>query len=135
MSNHQKPCVLIVDDEVDARLTLRNFLEERYSCEFAEAKDGEEALHYLKTNPCQFVLLDIRMPKKNGINVIKEVKEIDSNIDILLVSAWINEEMAEEAAKLGVTEYVSKPIDLNTIASKFEEVFRKKGIEIKRRQL
>jgi len=130
-----KPYVLIVDDEDGARETIRNFLEARYNCEFAEAKDGEEAIEYLKSNPCHFMILDIKMPKKTGINVIKEAKELDPNIDILIVSAWINEDLAEEASKLGAADYMSKPIDLNTISLKFENIFKKKGIQIRKRQL
>ena len=128
-----KPYVLIVDDEDEARGTIRHFLEARYNCEFAEAKDGDEAMKYLKSNPCNFMILDIKMPRKTGINVIKEAKEIDPNIDILIVSAWINEDLAEEAMKLGAIDYSSKPIDLNEISSKIENIFKKKGLQIKKR--
>ena len=129
-----KPYVLVVDDEIDARETVINFLKARYDCEFAEANDGEEAVEYLKSNPCHFIILDIKMPKKSGINVIKEAKELDPNIDILIVSAWINEDLAEEATKLGAADYISKPIDLNAMSLKFENIFKKKGIQVRKRQ-
>lgn len=130
-----KPYVLVVDDEIDARSTIINFLKSRYDCEFKEAKDGEEAVEYLKSNPCHLIILDIRMPKKTGIRVIKEAKEIDPNIDILIVSAWLNEDLAEETLKLGATDYAVKPMDLRSIASKFEKIFKKKGLQIRKRQL
>jgi len=65
-----KPVVLVVDDEVDARNTIIDFLEARYDCKYREAKDGEEAVHFVKSNPCDVMILDIKMPKKGGIAVV-----------------------------------------------------------------
>ena len=125
-----KPCILVVDDEIDARSTIINFLKVRYDCEFREAKDGEEAVKFIKANPCDIIILDIKMPKKGGMAVVKEAKEINSNIDILIVSAWVSGDVAEEAMKLGATDYAVKPLDLKVISLKFANILDKRGQKI-----
>jgi len=125
-----KPVVLVVDDEVDARNTIIGFLEERFDCKFREARDGDEAVQFVKSNPCDVMLLDIKMPKKSGIVVIKEAKEINPKLDILVVSAWVSDEVAEEAMKLGATDYAVKPLDLRAISLKFSSILEKRGQKI-----
>lgn len=125
-----KPVVLVVDDEVDARNTIIDFLEARYDCKYREAKDGEEAVKFVKTSPCDIMLLDIKMPKKGGIAVIKEAKEINPKLDILVVSAYVSDDVSEEAMKLGATDYAVKPLDLQVISMKFNSILEKRGQKI-----
>ena len=125
-----KPIILVVDDEKDARSTIINFLKERYECEFKEAKDGDEAVEYIKSNPCDIMILDIKMPRKSGITVVKETKVIKPDIDILIVSAWVSDDVAEEAMKLGATDYAVKPLDLKAISLKFANILDKRGQKI-----
>ena len=125
-----KPYILMVDDEADARSTIINFLKDRFDCEFREAGDGEEAIQYIKSNPCDLVILDIKMPKKSGMHVIKEAKEANPKIDILIVSAYVSDDVAEEAIKLGATDYAVKPLDLKAISLKFAKILDKRGQKI-----
>lgn len=125
-----KPCILVVDDEIDARSTIINFLKERYDCEFREARDGNEAIKFVKTSPCDIMLLDIKMPKKSGMSVVKEAKEINPNIDILIISAYVSGDVAEEAMKLGATDYAVKPLDLKAISMKFTNILDRRGQKI-----
>ena len=127
-----KPVVLVVDDEVNARNMIIDFLEVRFDCKFREATDGEEAMKFVKTNHCDIMLLDIKMPKKSGIDVIKEVKVLDPGLDIIVVSAWVSDEVAEEAMKLGATDYAVKPMDLKAISLKFANILEKRGQKISR---
>lgn len=125
-----KPTVLVVDDEVNARNLIIDFLEERFECKFREATDGEEAVKFIKTNPCDVMFLDIKMPKKSGIVVIKEAKELNPGLDIIVVSAWVSDEVAEEAMKLGATDYAVKPVDFKAISLKFANILEKRGQKI-----
>ncbi|MFA6321543.1 MAG: response regulator [Candidatus Omnitrophota bacterium] len=122
-----KPVVLVVDDEINARNMIIDFLDERFECKFREATDGEEAVKFVKTNHCDVMFLDIRMPKKSGIVVIKEAKELNPKIDIIVISAWVSDEVADEAMKLGATDYAVKPMDLKAISLKFENILEKRG--------
>ena len=126
----KKPVILVVDDEADARSTIINFLNERYDCDFKEADDGDTAVEFVKSNPCDLMILDIKMPKKSGMVVIRETMEINPKIDILVVSAWISEDVAEEATKLGATDYAVKPIDLKAISLKFANILEKRGYRV-----
>ncbi|MDD5423429.1 MAG: response regulator [Candidatus Omnitrophota bacterium] len=125
-----KPVVLVVDDEVDARNMIIDFLEERFDCKYREAKDGEEAVKFVRSNPCDVMILDIKMPKKGGIAVIKEAKEINPKVDILVVSAYVSDEVSEEAMKLGATDYAVKPLEMNIVASKFSNILQKRGQKV-----
>ena len=125
-----RPVVLVVDDEINARNMIIDFLEERFDCKFREATDGEEAVKFVKTNPCDVMFLDIKMPKKSGIVVIKEAKELNPKLDIIVVSAWVSDEVAEEAMKLGATDYAVKPMDLKAISLKFANILDKRGQKI-----
>jgi YesN/AraC family two-component response regulator len=125
-----KPVVLVVDDEVDVRHTLIDFLEIRYDCKFREAKDGDEAVKFVKANHCDVMLLDIKMPKKGGVEVIKETKEINPKVDILVISAYVSDEVSEEAMSLGATDYAVKPLDLGVISLKFSTILEKRGQKI-----
>jgi len=122
-----KPVVLIVDDEADARSTISDFLKGRYYCDLKEARDGEEAVDFVRSHHCDVMLLDIKMPKKSGLSVIKEVKAIDPKIDILIISGWVSEEVAEDAIELGATDYAVKPFDLKVIALKLENMLNNRG--------
>ena len=126
----KKPIVLVVDDEKEARSTIINFLEVRYDCDFKEASDGDEAVKFVKSNPCDVILLDIKMPKKSGMTVVKEAKVINPKIDILIVSAWVSDDVAEEAMKLGATDYAVKPLNLKVISLKFSNILEKRGQRI-----
>ncbi len=125
-----KPVILIVDDEKEVRTILADFLKIRYNCDMKEAGNGEEATAFIKNNPCDIIILDVRMPKKGGMEVIKEAKKIDPNIDILIVSAWVSTDVAEEAIKLGATDYIVKPVDLKALNLKFANILERRGQKI-----
>ncbi len=123
----KKPVVLIVDDEPAARSIIAGFLKMRYDCDFKEASDGEEALQFVKSNPCDVMFLDIKLPKKSGIMVIKEAMDINPHIDIIVVTGYSSDEVAEESLKLGATDYAVKPVDLKALTLKFENILKKRG--------
>ena len=125
-----KPVVLVVDDEVDVRGMLIDFLGARFDCKFSQAKDGNEAVKFVKANPCDVIILDVKMPKKGGMAVIIEVKEINPKVDILVLSAWVANDVAEEAMRSGATDYAVKPLDLRVISSKFSNILEKRGQRI-----
>lgn len=122
-----RPVMLIADDEIEARRAILDFLEARFDCEFKEARDGEEAILFIKSNPCDVVLLDIKMPKKSGITVIKEAKEYNPKIDILVVSAYVSDDVAEQAFKYGATDYAVKPMNLKVIGSKVRDILKRRN--------
>ena len=108
------PTVLIVDDEASIRRTIREILEyEDY--EVDEAEDGEEALEKIRDTPYDLVLLDVKMPKVDGMEVLKTIAEETPEIPVVMVSGHGTIETAVEATKLGAFDFIEKPPDLNRL--------------------
>ena len=105
------PRVLVVDDEPVAVELLHAFLADK-GLEVLTASDGEEALRQVKEHRPHLILLDVRMPKLNGLEVLKRVREIDHEVGVIMVTAVNEEETGREALKLGAFDYITKPLDL-----------------------
>jgi len=105
------PRVLVVDDEPDAVELLTEFLRAK-GYEVITASDGEEALRKVKEDRPHLILLDVRMPKLNGMEVLRRVREIDREVGVIMVTAVNEEETGREALKLGAFDYITKPLDL-----------------------
>ena len=76
------PTILIVDDERDQLDNIKNYLELRIKGNFPSAINGEDAIEYIKNNPCDMMILDIRMPKKSGIEVLDTAKQFPQLFDM-----------------------------------------------------
>jgi len=105
------PRVLIVDDEPDFVELLREFLTAK-GYEVAAASNGEEALRKVKEDRPHLVLLDVRMPRMSGLEVLKQLREIDHEVGVIMVTAVNEEVTGREALKLGAFDYITKPLDL-----------------------
>ncbi len=119
------PTILLVDDEKDARDTIKNFLSARIESNIHEAENGEDALKKLKENDIDILILDIRMPKKSGIHVLDEMKDITTGVDAIVVTAWDSDLVAEECANRGV-ECIPKPLALNELYEKITKLLKKR---------
>ncbi len=106
------PRVLVVDDEPDAVELLQEFLAAK-GYEVFTAGDGEEALRQVKEQRPHLILLDIRMPKLNGLEVLRRVREFDREVGVIMVTAVNEEETGRQALKLGAFDYITKPLDLH----------------------
>src|SRR6188474_3102500 len=106
--------VLIVDDERSIRHTLRDILEfEKYDVD--EACDGMEALVKIKQNPYDVIILDIKMPKMDGMDALDKIQEIARETPVVMISGHASIDTAVEAVKKGAFDYISKPPDLNRL--------------------
>ncbi len=104
--------LLVVDDEIEICDFLKSFFIEK-GFDVDIACDGNDALKLLDTSRPQVVLLDIRMPGMNGIEVLKKIKEIDSNIKVIMVTGIDSSDVVEEAKEAGASDYIIKPFSLN----------------------
>jgi DNA-binding response OmpR family regulator len=110
-SEDDMPRVLVVDDEPDALELLQAFLEAK-GYEVLTASDGEEALQKVKEERPHLILLDVRMPKMTGLEVLKRVREIDREVGVIMVTAVNEEETGRQALQMGAFDYITKPLDL-----------------------
>lgn len=108
------PKLLIVDDEQDVREFARNFFIRR-KVDTAIASGGAEALDLIKKEKPILVLLDIRMEDMNGLDVLEQIKKIDSNIKVIMVSGVEEKEAVERAKSLGALNFISKPLVLDEL--------------------
>ena len=108
------PCILLVDDERPNRRVLRDIFEfEKFDVE--EAEDGEIALSKILAKDYDVILLDIKMPKKDGMEVLEAMREAGKDTPVVVLSGHGSIETAVEAVKKGAYDYVPKPPDLNRI--------------------
>ncbi|MCS6991036.1 MAG: sigma-54 dependent transcriptional regulator [Chitinophagales bacterium] len=106
--------ILIIDDEKSIRRMLREILEyEGYKVE--EAADGLEGLELIKEKSFDAVLLDIKMPKMDGLEVLAKIMEINSDLPVLIISGHGTIDTAVEAVKKGAYDFIAKPMDLNRL--------------------
>jgi DNA-binding NtrC family response regulator len=119
---------LLVDDEarfvetLSKRLTARGF-------EVEGAFGGPQALEMLDARPFDVVLLDVWMPGMDGLEVLKAIRQSHPAVKVLLVSGNASINAAVEGIRLGATNYLLKPVDIDELLAKVEEAFEKKRIE------
>jgi DNA-binding NtrC family response regulator len=101
--------ILIVDDEPIVREAIRDWLKDA-GYEVATAQTGEEALEMMKKQDFSVLILDIRLPGKTGIRVLREVKAFKPEIKSIIITAYPTSELAAEAKELGAIDYLLKPV-------------------------
>jgi two-component system, NtrC family, response regulator PilR len=124
MKKH-KGKILIVEDEKSMRDVLKILLEEE-AHEVTTASDGLEGLLSLDKDIFDLVITDIKMPKADGFNILKKVKEISPDTIVIMITAFSNTETAIEAMKLGAYDYISKPFNINELRLKVRKAIEKK---------
>ncbi len=114
MGEKSKAPILIIEDEESMREALRDWLTEGgYKVE--TAKDGEEGLEIISGHNISLVLLDLRLPGKDGISVLKEAKTIRPHLKVIIITAYPSPQTKAAALKEGAVDYVPKPFDLNDL--------------------
>ena len=102
--------ILVVDDEEELRKILIRILEKE-GFKVITASDGHQALQRICFDSPDIVLLDVRMPGLNGMEVLKKIKEIDDDLPVILVTAYADIHQAVEAMKDGAYDYLAKPFE------------------------
>ena len=107
--------ILIADDSPAIRFTLKDILEVGGHELVAESENGQEAIDmYLKHSP-DMILLDMNMPKKDGLGVVKEIMVKDSNAKIVLISGTDEEEIIRQCLNEGASSFITKPFQVNDV--------------------
>jgi DNA-binding NtrC family response regulator len=122
-----RPVILVVDDEPNVRESFRLVLEDAY--DVIDVPDGARALEAVRASPVDLVLLDIRLPEMDGIEVLERLKALDEGVEVILVTAVKTVRMAVAAMKLGAFDYVTKPFDEDELLSLVRRALQKRSLE------
>lgn len=121
-----KKVVLIVDDEIRMRKLIKDFLLQK-DYEILEAGDGEEALEIYNKNKekIDLILLDVMMPKLDGWSVLRQIRQNDNKIAVVMLTARGEEQDELFGFELGVDEYITKPFSPKLMVARVEAILRR----------
>ncbi len=130
----EKGRILITDDEKDIRELLKDFLEnEGYECQLAA--NAFEALQKFKNDGnFDIIMSDIRMPGKSGLELLEEIKLIDADVMVIMISAVKDIESAITAMEKGAYDYVSKPFKLNEVSFAASKALEKRRLVLENKE-
>jgi len=129
----QKGSILIVDDEVGPRESLRMILKPIY--EIYTATNGDEALQVISKESIDLVTLDLRMPGLSGIDVLREIKKIKADVEVIVITGYGTLTNAQEAIRYGAGDFISKPFNVADIISIISKSFERRNYNLKIKNL
>jgi len=123
----RKADILIVEDEASVREALSFALSGKYNLN--TASDGKMALDIVSKKSFDLILLDIRLPEVNGLDVLEQIKNIDSTIPVIMLTAVKTIDSAVTAMKLGAYDYIIKPFEVSELMILIEKALEKRELE------
>ena len=116
--------ILVLDDVLDAGLMIKRILE-RQGHQIFTFTEEEDAINYIKSNEMDLAILDIKLKKMSGIEVLTELKKIAPTIRAIMLTGYPTIETAQESLELGADEYCVKPIDKDELEEKVASVLQR----------
>ena len=120
--------VLLVDDEVEYLETLVKRMRKR-ELDAKGLGSAEEAFEWLKQNPVDVVVLDVRMPGMDGIQALRELKRQYPLVEVIMLTGHASIEVAIEGMELGAFDYLMMPMDFDELLYKIQDALKKKSIQ------
>ncbi len=117
--------VLLVDDEVDFVKTLAQRLKMR-DLKADTVHDGEHAVSFVEKEEPDVMVLDLRMPGMDGMDVLRQIKKAYPSTQVIILTAHGTDKDKEEAEKLGVFAFLKKPVEIETLVDHIKEAYKKK---------
>ena len=115
------PNILLIEDDEILRITISDSLK-KMGWPVTAAEDGQEGLNLIKKNNFDIVISDIRLPKINGIDVLKEVKNYYPNTEVIMITAFGNIEDAVGIIKFGAYDYITKPFHTDDLIFRIKKI-------------
>lgn len=113
--------IMVLDDVEDAGAMIKRILERRGHL-VAVFTEEEDALDHARTKEVDLAILDIKLKKMSGVQLLKQIKEARPDIDVVMLTGYPTLETAREAMGYGAREYLVKPIDKNELEEKIENI-------------
>jgi DNA-binding NtrC family response regulator len=126
-----KKSVLIVDDEESVREALRQILKPFY--EVRTASCGDEALQCVRRETIDLVTLDLRMPGMSGMEILREIRKVKDDIEVIIITGHADPANAGEAVFYGAGDFILKPFDVSDVTAKVSRSLERRhhGLKIK----
>lgn len=119
--------LLIIDDETDSGEILSMRLNRR-GMETHYASSGEQGLAFLQTTPVDIVLLDVKMPGMDGLEVLAEIAKRYKQLGVIMISGHADMDSAAQGLELGASHYLLKPVDFEVLLHKIEDTYTQKQL-------
>jgi len=126
--------VLIIDDEASLRHTLTRVLQGA-GFEVSSAADGASGLALLKNEAYDLVYLDIHLPKMDGLEVLRHIRQEHAELAVILFTAFASLQSALKAIRLGATDYLVKPIDPEVFVARTRVILEEQAVERRKREI
>jgi two-component system, NtrC family, response regulator AtoC len=126
LESRVQPSVLIIDDDSSLLESYMVLLEDEF--EVHTASTGEDGLALLQREDIHIVLLDIRLPGMDGMEVLRRARAMDENVDVIMITAVKNVRVAVEAIKLGAYDYIVKPFDVDEMLALLRRTLERQSL-------
>jgi len=127
--------ILVVDDNAGIREAVEKILEKEETYTVFTASNGEEAVKILQQNTIAVLLTDLRMPKVDGLELLKIAKTISEDIEVILITGHATVEVAVEVMKDGAFDFIQKPFNKTTVLKTVRKAIEKRGLVLENRTL
>ena len=114
--------VLIVDDEVDLLETVVKRLQKR-KVDASGVQSGEDALLYLKDDRADVVVLDVKMPGKDGLEILEEIKKLYPSVEVIMLTGHASIRSGKQGMALGAFDYMMKPVGIDELLEKIRQAW------------
>ena len=119
---NQKIKLIFAEDEIETRQNIVAYINNRYNFEIIEANDGKEAWDaYLQHEP-DVLITDLSMPEMDGLELIQKIREVDANLQIIVITAHTEDDKLEIANGLNIIDYHVKPLKRNALITSLDKV-------------
>lgn len=120
--------ILIVDDDIGlCELLAEELTEIGFDANYVTSAD--DAFDYLANNEIKMILLDLKMPEKDGFYVLKKLREMNSPVKVIVLTAYADVKSAIDSARLGAEDFISKPYDFDELIITIRKVLQKEDHE------
>ena len=127
----EKIKVLMVDDNVNMTGMVKDYFKKNKMIEISDVcHDGEEAIENIKKNKYDLLLLDLIMPKKDGIVVLEELKKLNLDMKIIVLSSYDSAEVIRNVSEYGINYYMLKPFDLVDLEKRVLDLYKSRASKI-----
>ena len=118
----KKANILVCDDEAGVRDSLQLILGQEYDLVYVE--NGAEAVRHVKTGKPNLVIMDIKMPRMNGLEALKRMKRLKPRLPVLIITGYESSDAAGEAIGLGADRYLVKPFERQAILAQVRQLLK-----------